>query len=588
MNAVRCTNLARKTWEELDNMLKARALGTVALMVLSAIAAAGVPVIYKHIVDNLAAGHAIEAILILVASYHATEFTAKTLAQSRQTLFAPVLQRIIMTFSMSLLEHLHTLSYSFHLDRKIGGLTRTIDRGAASIELLIDLILFTVAPVAIELCIMGIVLLRLYPPAFMMGTAAIVLVYASATISLTVRQVERRRKVNTLDVAASTVAIDSLINYETVKYFGNESLELNNFRSAKQKYQASTRSNRNRQTSVDIIRIGVTSIGGLAIMSSAAVNVMRGDMTVGDFILINAYLLQLYAPLSSLGSTYVNIRQSAVDLEKVMELLLQEPHIKDPQNGGDLHVKCARIVFDKVWFSYDTRRTILNNVSFEIAPGKTVGLVGTTGSGKSTIARLLFRFFDVDSGSVSIDGQDVRSVTQSSLRAAIGVVPQDTVLFNDTILYNIAYGRPAATKAAIEDAARRASIHDVIATWPDGYNTLVGERGLKLSGGEKQRIAIARVILKQPSIMIFDEATSALDSRTESDVQTSLRSISLGCSTLVIAHRLSTVTHADEILVLDHGSIIERGNHEALLRQQGMYSDLWHRQQRGQEVSDSG
>ncbi|MBT8002491.1 MAG: ABC transporter ATP-binding protein/permease, partial [Rhodospirillales bacterium] len=464
------------------------------------------------------------------------------------------------------------------------GISRAVERGTKGIEFLLTFMLFNILPTLIEILLVCGILWTLYNIWFAVVTLATITGYIVWTLSITEWRIKFRRRMNETDSEANTKAIDSLLNFETVKYFGNEEHEARRFDGALQAYEKAAIDSK---TSLSLLNIGqgaIISIGLTVVMIMAGQGVVDGTMTMGDFVLVNAYLIQLYMPLNFLGFVYREIKRSLIDMETMFGLLGKTPGIQDRDDATNLNVSGGNIEFRNVSFRYDPRRPVINDISFEVPAGKTVAIVGPSGSGKSTISRILFRFYDVDDGDVLIDGQDVRTVTQDSLRAAIGIVPQDTVLFNDTVYYNIAYGNPGATPAEVEDAARHAAIHDFVMNQPDGYQTKVGERGLKLSGGEKQRVAIARTILKQPNIMLFDEATSALDTHTEKEIQESLRKVSEGRTTLMIAHRLSTVVDADEIIVLDAGKISERGSHTDLLTQDGPYAKMWARQQEAQEA----
>ena len=498
--------------------------------------------------------------------------------------FSPVVQRAVRNTAIATLNRLHGLSLRFHLDRQTGGVSRVMDRGLNAVESLLGLTLFNIAPILLEVSLVSAILWRLFNPLFAATVIAVILGYAAFTFAVTARRVALRREMNRQDNLAGSIAVDSLINYETVKYFGAEQVEVARYDAAKRDYERSSIRNQATLSGLNIGQNLIMSLGLVVVMALAAVGVARGRMTVGDFVLVNAYLLQLYQPLNVLGVVYRSLKQSLVDYEQMNRLLQTTAEVQDRAGAQALRDPGGEIVFHDVGFAYESRRTILEGVSFRVAPGRKVALVGSSGAGKSTLARLLFRFYDVSSGSVTIGGEDLRDVTQASLRSAIGVVPQDTVLFNDTIFYNIAYGRPDATAEEVEAAARAARLHDFVSALPDGYDTRVGERGLKLSGGEKQRVAIARVILKRPKILIFDEATSALDTHTEQAIQESLSRLAQGHTSLVIAHRLSTVTDADEILVLEHGRVVERGTHESLLARRGAYAAMWARQQRASEA----
>jgi ATP-binding cassette subfamily B protein len=567
-------------WPRGEARMKLRVAGAVALIVVAKLVVVIAPYLYKRIIDALS-GPAVAAVPVaLILAYGFAQVGAQLVEATRKLVFIRVAQRALRLTALQLFNHVHRLSLRFHLDRQTGGIARAVDRGTAGIEFLLELILFNVVPTMLELVLVSAILWRFYSASFALVVAATVLCYGGFTIAATGRQIRARRDRNRRDVAASVRAIDSVINYETVKYFSAEAHEARSYEAAKRGYEdAAIRTGRVEALSA-AGQAAIIAAGMILVMIMAGRGVAAGAMTVGDFVLVNAYLLQLYVPLGMLGMVYSGTRQSIADVEAMAELLAVQPEIEDPPGAPALAVPRGHVSFDAVSFAYDPRRPILDNLSFEVPPGNTVAVVGASGAGKSTLARLLFRFYDVQSGAIRIDGQDVRDVTQLSLRQAIGVVPQDTVLFNDTIRYNIAYGRPGAAAEEIEAAARAARLHDFILALPDGYETTVGERGLKLSGGEKQRVAIARVILKAPSILIFDEATSALDSHTEREIQASLRAISAQRSVLVIAHRLSTVVDADEILVLAGGCIAERGRHDALIAQGGLYAAMWRRQRR--------
>ena len=561
----------------------------VAVSLVLLIAAKGitvfVPVLYKRAVDALSPEHAAILIVpaVLIIGYGVARVSAQLFTELRDAVFAKVEQNAVRRMALETFRHLHVLSLRFHLERQTGGLSRAIERGIRGTEFLLSYLLFSLVPTLFEILLVCGILWRLYSITFALATFVTIIAYIAFTFAVTDWRIKFRREMNERDSEANTKAIDSLLNFETVKYFANEEHEARRFDHALQAYErAAVKS----QTTLSALNIGqgvIISSGLVAVMLLAGEGVVAGRMTIGDFVLVNSYLVQLYAPLNVLGVVYRNIKQSLTDLEAMFRLLAVKPEVEDRPDAMALAVPRGEIVFDRVSFRYDPRRPILREVSFRVPAGGTVAVVGPSGAGKSTLSRLLFRFYDVDEGSIRIDGEDIRAVTQHSLRRAIGVVPQDTVLFNDTIRYNIGYGRPGADQAAIEAAARRARIHDFIAALPDGYQSPVGERGLKLSGGEKQRVAIARVILKEPRILIFDEATSALDTKTEREIQASLDEVSAERTTLVIAHRLSTVVGADEILVLDEGRIVERGRHSVLLAEGGIYAAMWARQQEADE-----
>jgi len=577
--------LAPHLWPAGSLELRGRVLLAIALMVGAKLTNVYVPILYKQAVDllNGEAGTAVALPIGLLLAYGVARLFAVAFGELRDAVFAKVAQRAMRTSALKTFEHLHALSLRFHLDRQTGGLSRVIERGVSGVEFLLNFMVFNIVPTILEILMVCGILWGLFDWRFAAVTAITIFGYIAFSLFVTEWRIKFRREMNERDTEANTKAVDSLLNFETVKYFGNEAHESRRYDVALQQYERAAIRSKVSLAMLNIGQAGIIVIGLVAINSMAAMGVIAGVMTVGDFVLVNAYLIQLYMPLNFLGFVYRQIRQSLTDMDAMFGLLKVDREVADRPDAPALAAGGGEIVFDHVNFGYDERRPILKEVSFTVPPGKKVAIVGPSGAGKSTISRILFRFYDVVDGAVRIDGQDIRDVTQESLRAAIGIVPQDTVLFNDTIYYNIAYGRPDATPAEVEEAARMARIHDFVVSTPDGYQTRVGERGLKLSGGEKQRVAIARTILKRPAILLFDEATSALDTHTEQEIQKSLDEVSANRTTLVIAHRLSTVVGADEIIVLDQGRIVERGCHADLLARGGAYAAMWKRQQEGRD-----
>jgi ATP-binding cassette, subfamily B, heavy metal transporter len=575
-------------WPEGETGLRCRVVVAMVLLVVAKVTNVYVPVLYKHAVDALGepTAQAVAVPVVFILAYGVVRILAQAIGELRDAIFAPVSQRAIRNIALEVFHHLHALSLRFHLERQTGGLSRVIERGTNGMEFLIRFTTFNILPTLFEICLVGAVLWSLYDWRFSAVTLAAVGGYIAFSVALSEWRIKFVRRMNDADTEANAKAIDSLLNYETVKYFGNEEHEARRFDVGRRRYeQAAIRSSR----TLSLLNVGqgvIISCGLVAVMIMAGYGVKAGTMTLGDFVAVNAFLIQLYMPLNMLGFAYREIRNALVNMESMFGLLEVPAEVADRPGAPSLTVAGGEIVFDHVDFHYEKARPILHDVSFRVAPGDTVAIVGSSGAGKSTVSRILFRFYDVASGSVRIDGQDIRDVTQASLRAAIGVVPQDTVLFNDTIYYNICYGRPDATREEVEQAARLARIHDFIMALPQGYDSTVGERGLKLSGGEKQRVAIARTILKNPSILLFDEATSALDTRTEQEIQRSLEEVSRGRTTVVIAHRLSTIINADEIVVLDRGRVAERGRHGELLARDGLYADMWRRQQEAAKEAD--
>lgn len=572
-------------WPQGESGLKIRVVSSFALILAGKVVNVILPIVYKWVVDALSTGPraAVVVPVVLIIGYGLVRIASAATTEIRDLVFANVQERALRLVSVGVLKHLLDMSLRFHLDRQTGGLSRAIERGTEAIESLMTYLLFNIAPIFLELVLVTGVLWHYFDWTIAATTFAVVIGYALYVSAATQWRIKYRREMNMQDREANARAIDTLLNFETVKYFSNEKHELDRFDEAKQDYVTAAIANQRSLSTFNIGQSGILSLGVVIVMLLAGYGVAAGRMTIGDFVMVNAYLLQLYQPLNMLSWVWRILRQAFTDIEQMYGLLAETSEVEDKPDAPPLREGPGRIVFDHVGFAYDPRRPILSDVSFEVPAGHKVAIVGPTGGGKSTIARLLFRFYDPQGGSIRIDGQDLRGVTQESVRRAIGVVPQDTVLFNDSIYYNIAYGRPEASQEEVAEAARRAQLKDFIAKLPDGYGTRVGERGLKLSGGEKQRVAIARVILKNPEILIFDEATSSLDSRTEAEIQSNLRQLSSNRTTLVIAHRLSTVVDADEILVLDDGGIVERGTHDALLTHGGTYAAMWERQQRAAE-----
>jgi len=581
-------------WHTLQRLLpylweyKWRVLLALAFMVGAKLANVGVPMLLKELVDamSLKPGDARALLVVPVAlllTYGGLRLATSAFTELRELVFAKATQGAARTIALQTFEHLHALSLRFHLARQTGGMTRDIERGVRGIESLISYSLYSIVPTLIEVGLVLSILAVKFDAWFAWITMAALALYIFFTVRITEWRTQFRRQANEFDSAAHTKAIDSLLNYETVKYFGNEAFEARRYDESLERLR---RARLKAQTTLSLLNTGqqlIIAAALVAMLWRATQGVVDGRMTLGDLVMINGFMIQLYIPLNFLGVLYREIKQSLTDLDKMFTLMDREREVADRPGAQPLALHGApEVRFEDVHFAYDTDRPILHGISFTIPAGKTVAVVGPSGSGKSTLARLLFRFYDVQQGVVQIAGQDIRTVQQASVRQAIGIVPQDTVLFNDTVAYNIAYGRPGASQEEIENAARAARIHDFIASTPKGYDTAVGERGLKLSGGEKQRVAIARTLLKNPPILVFDEATSALDSANERAIQAELASAAQNKTTLVIAHRLSTVVDAHEILVMDAGRIIERGTHAQLLAQQGRYASMWALQQSGE------
>lgn len=567
---------------------KWRVLLAMTCLVLAKVANVSVPLYLKDIVDQLSMPATLLAIPVAaLLGYGLARLMSGLLGEIRDAIFARVIQGAVRTVARSVFEHLFKLSLRFHLDRQTGGMSRDIERGTRGIGFLLNFTVFNILPTLLEILMVAGILLHRYNGWFAVVTMGTIAVYITFTLTVTEWRTVFRRSMNELDSKANAKAIDALINYETVKYFNNEAYESARYDTNLAAWEESAIKN---QVSLSFLNAGqgvIIAAGTTLIMVLAARGVVDHTMTVGDVVLVSAYLTQLYSPLHFLGFIYREIKHSLADMERMFGLLETHAEVADSAGAEVLATRAAGVRFEHVDFGYDAKRQILHDVSLSIPPGRTLAVVGPSGAGKSTLSRLLFRFYDVSAGGISINGTDLRQMTQDSLRAHIGIVPQDTVLFNDSIYYNIAYGRPGASREEIIDAAKSAHIHDFVIGLPDGYDTLVGERGLKLSGGEKQRVAIARTILKNPPILVFDEATSALDSRTEKAIQHELAEISANRTTLIIAHRLSTVVDADEIVVLDGGRVIERGSHRQLIEQNGRYAEMWLLQQESESTVEA-
>ena len=556
-----------------------------ACLIVAKVANVAVPLVLKHIIDSLSGPRQVAAVpVVLLVAYGLLRFSSTLFTELRDGVFARVSQRAIREAALSVFRHLHRLSLRFHLERQTGGMSRDIERGTRGIETLLRFALFSIFPTLVEMALVGGILTLRYDIWFGIITVCTLVSYIALTVTITEWRTQFRRRMNEMDSKANTRAIDSLLNYETVKYFGNEDWEARRYDENLQRWEEASVRSQTSLAALNTTQSLIIAAGATLLMMRAAAGVSAGRLTIGDLVLINSLLLQLYVPLNFLGVIYREMKQALSDMDRMFRILEVNTEVADVPDAPALAAGPGTVRFESVNFGYDPRRPILHDVSFDIPPGRTLAVVGASGAGKSTLSRLMFRFYDIDSGRILIDGQDIRSVQQTSLRAAIGIVPQDTVLFNDTVAYNIAYGRPGASPADVQEAARAAHIHDFIESLPDGYETMVGERGLKLSGGEKQRVAIARTILKNPRILVFDEATSALDSHSEKAIQDELDRISRSHTMLVIAHRLSTIVSADEILVLEQGRVAERGSHPQLLALNGRYARMWALQQQGESA----
>jgi len=567
---------------------RGRVILALSALVLAKVAMVAVPLVLKQIVDGLDSSRHEQLVLpvMFLVLYGILRLSGSLFGEIRDSVFARVRHGAMRSMSHRVVSHLHELSLRYHLERKTGAITRDLERGTRSVSSLLNYMVFSILPILVEVGLIAAILLSQYNPWYAVVTFVTVAIYITSTMIITEWRMKYRITMNQADSKASSQAVDSLINYETVKYFGNEAYEMQRYNDTMQVWEdAAVKS----QTSLSALNVGqgaIIATGVTLIMYMASQGVVNGEMSMGDLVLVNAFMIQMFIPLNFLGIVYSQLKHALSDMDRMFTLIEEQPEIQDLENAPELHVSKAVIRFENVDFHYHPDRTILHGVDFEIPSGKKVAIVGPSGAGKSTLARLIFRFYDVSGGRILIDSQDIREVSQQSLRAHIGIVPQDTVLFNDSIAYNISYARPDASPADVTRAARLAHIHEFILSLPDGYDTVVGERGLKLSGGEKQRVAIARAILKNPRIMIFDEATSSLDSRSEQAILEAMREVATDHTTLVIAHRLSTIADADTILVMEEGHIIESGSHNTLIQQDGLYKHMWELQQEEEQALD--